>query len=121
MVTKGVLKQPPLLVPSEARFEPCVLGGLFHARLVALETMTSLHIEYRPTESLIPYARNARTHSTAQVAQLAASIREFGFTNPVLVDGRHGIIAGHGRVLAARMLDLDELPVIELAHLSETQ
>lgn len=88
---------------------------------LTLPTMTSLHIEYRPTESLIPYARNARTHSTAQVAQLAASIREFGFTNPVLVDGRHGIIAGHGRVLAARMLDLEDVPVIELAHLSETQ
>jgi len=83
--------------------------------------MPDLHIEYRRTESLIPYARNARTHSDAQVAQIAASIREFGFNNPVLVDGRHGIIAGHGRVLAARKLDLDTVPVIELAHLTESQ
>lgn len=70
---------------------------------------------------LIPYARNSRTHSDAQVAQIAASIREFGFTNPVLIDGENGIIAGHGRVLAARKLGLDEVPCIELAHLSETQ
>src|SRR5690606_35026758 len=83
--------------------------------------MTPLHIQYQPTESLIPYARNARTHSDAQVAQIAASIREFGFNNPVLVDGENGIIAGHGRLLAARKLGLDSVPVIELAHLSETQ
>jgi DNA modification methylase len=70
---------------------------------------------------LIPYARNSRTHSDEQVAQIAASIREFGFTNPVLVDGERGIIAGHGRVLAARKLGLDEVPVIELTHLTEAQ
>lgn len=70
---------------------------------------------------LIPYARNSRTHSDAQVAQIAASIREFGFTNPVLVDGANGVIAGHGRILAARKLGLDTVPVIELAHLSEAQ
>ena len=70
---------------------------------------------------LIPYARNSRTHSDAQVAQIAASIREFGFTNPVLVDGANGVIAGHGRILAARKLGMDTVPVIELAHLSETQ
>lgn len=70
---------------------------------------------------LIPYARNSRTHSDEQVAQLAASIREFGFTNPVLVDSERGIIAGHGRVLAARKLGLEQVPVIELAHLSESQ
>ena len=63
-------------------------------------------IEQRPLDRLIPYARNARTHSEAQVAQIAGSIREFGFTNPVLVDGANGIIAGHGRVLAARKLGL---------------
>ena len=57
----------------------------------------------------------------AQVAQIAASIREFGWTNPVLVDGANGIIAGHGRVLAARKLGLDRVPVIELAHMSEAQ
>lgn len=72
-------------------------------------------------DSLIPYARNSRTHSDEQVAQIAASIREFGFTNPVLVDGENGIIAGHGRLLAAQKLGLAEVPVIELAHLSETQ
>ena len=70
---------------------------------------------------LIPYARNSRTHSDEQVAQIAASIREFGFTNPVLVDADRGIIAGHGRLLAARKLGLDEVPVIELAHLTEAQ
>jgi len=75
----------------------------------------------RPIEGLIPYARNARTHSDAQVAQIAASIREFGFTNPVLVDGANGIIAGHGRVLAARKLGLTTVPCIELSHLNETQ
>jgi hypothetical protein len=69
----------------------------------------------------IRYARNARTHSEAQVALIAGSIREFGFNNPVLVDGANGIIAGHGRVLAARQLGLAQVPVIELAHLSEAQ
>ena len=70
---------------------------------------------------LVPYARNARTHSEAQVAQIAASIREFGFTNPILVDGEHGVIAGHGRLLAARQLGMAEVPVIELAHLTPAQ
>ena len=78
-------------------------------------------IEPRAVESLIPYARNARTHSDAQVAQIAASIRAFGFTNPVLVDAQGGIVAGHGRVLAARKLGLAQVPVVQLAHLSETQ
>ncbi len=76
-------------------------------------------IDHRPVADLIPYARNARTHSDAQVALIAGSIREFGFNNPVLVDGGNGIIAGHGRVLAARQLGLTTVPVIELAHLSE--
>src|ERR1700751_3169665 len=70
---------------------------------------------------MIPYARNARTHSDQQVAQIAASIREFGFTNPVLIDEADGIIAGHGRVLAARLLGLDEVPCIVLAHLTPAQ
>ena len=70
---------------------------------------------------LIPYARNARTHSEEQVAQIAASIREFGFLNPVIVDGDNGLIAGHGRVLAARKLGLEELPAIEASALSEAQ
>lgn len=80
-----------------------------------------LHIEYRPLANLIPYARNARTHTPAQVAQIAASIVEFGWTNPILVDGGNGIIAGHGRVLAAAQLGLSEVPVIELAHLTPNQ
>ena len=70
---------------------------------------------------LVPYARNARTHSDAQVARIAGSIREFGWTNPILVDGGRGVIAGHGRLLAARKLGMAEVPVIELAHLTEAQ
>lgn len=70
---------------------------------------------------LIPYASNSRTHDDAQVAQIAASIKEFGFNNPVLVDETGGIIAGHGRVLAARKLSLDKVPTIELAHLTANQ
>jgi DNA modification methylase len=80
-----------------------------------------LAVEYRAVGDLIPYARNARTHSAAQVALIAGSIREYGFTNPVLVDGGSGIIAGHGRVLAARKLGLATVPVIELAHLTPAQ
>jgi len=72
-------------------------------------------------DKLIPYARNSRTHSDAQVAQIAASIKEFGFLNPIIVDGDNGIIAGHGRVLAAQKLGLQELPVIEASHLSDAQ
>lgn len=72
-------------------------------------------------DSLIPYARNSRTHSEAQVAQIAASIKEFGFTNPVLTDGENGIIAGHGRVLAAQELGMKDIPVIELGHLTDAQ
>jgi hypothetical protein len=83
--------------------------------------MDHLQIAWRPLGELIPYARNPRTHTEAQVAQIAASIREFGWTNPVLVDGSNGIIAGHGRVLAARKLGLERAPVIELAHMSEPQ
>ena len=75
----------------------------------------------RKVEDLIPYARNSRTHSDAQVAQIAASVREFGWTNPVLVDGENGIIAGHGRILAARKLGMEEVPCIELAGLTDTQ
>ena len=81
----------------------------------------ALAIEYRNIDSLIPYINNARTHSDEQVAQIAASIKEFGWTNPVLVDGDNGIIAGHGRVLAARKLEATEIPVIELHGLSEAQ
>src|ERR1700693_948695 len=78
-------------------------------------------IEFWSLERLIPFALNPRTHSDAQVAQIAASIAEFGFNNPILVDTKAGIIAGHGRLLAARKLQLTEVPVIVLDHLTEAQ
>ena len=81
----------------------------------------NLKIETRPVERLIPYVRNARTHSDEQVAQIAASIAEFGFVNPVLIGTDDGVIAGHGRLLAARRLGMVEVPVILLDHLSEAQ
>src|SRR5438309_1927805 len=78
-------------------------------------------IEHWPVDKLIPFARNPRTHSDAQVAQIGASIAEFGFNNPILVDTNAGIIAGHGRLLAARKLQLSEVPVIVLDHLTDRQ
>src|SRR5436309_8212817 len=75
----------------------------------------------RRCAALIPFAGNARTHGDQQVAQIAASIREFGFTNPVLIDEEDGIIAGAGRVLGAHLLGLDEVPCIVLAHLTPAQ
>ena len=78
-------------------------------------------IEHIAIDALVPYAKNARTHNAAQVEKLAAAIREFGWTNPVLIDDTGGIIAGHGRVLAARHLNLPAVPCIRLAHLSEDQ
>jgi site-specific DNA-methyltransferase (adenine-specific) len=81
---------------------------------------TKLTIEYRKTSELIPYARNSRTHSEEQVAQIAASIQEFGFTNPVLIDEK-GIIAGHGRIMGARKLGMEEVPTITLHGLTESQ
>ncbi|MBE2259522.1 MAG: site-specific DNA-methyltransferase, partial [Rhodobacteraceae bacterium] len=80
-----------------------------------------LNVEYRKVETLIPCARNPRTHTAEQVAKIAASIVEYGWTNPILVDGDNGIVAGHGRLAAARKLNLDDVPVIELAHLTPTQ
>jgi ParB-like chromosome segregation protein Spo0J len=80
-----------------------------------------MKIEQIPTADLIPYARNTRTHSPEQVAQIAGSIREFGFTNPILIDAENGIIAGHGRVMAASKLGLAKVPCIRLAHLTNTQ
>jgi len=80
----------------------------------------TLQVEYRPIASLTPYARNARTHSDTQVAQIAASIKEFGFNNPVLV--REGqIVAGHGRWLAAQRLGLGQVPTLDLSHLTASQ
>jgi DNA modification methylase len=78
-------------------------------------------ITQKKVTELIPYVNNSRTHSDEQVAQIAASIKEFGWTNPILVDGTNGIIAGHGRLLAARKLGYKEVPTIELADLTETQ
>lgn len=80
-----------------------------------------MSISMRNVQDLIPYVNNSRTHSDEQVAQIAASIREFGWTNPILVDGANGIIAGHGRLLAARKLGYTEVPTIELSQLTETQ
>lgn len=82
---------------------------------------TAKQVEMWPLDRLRPYERNARTHSAEQVAQLQASIREFGFTNPILVDGDAGILAGHGRLAAAQAMGLKEVPVIVLDHLTPTQ
>lgn len=78
-------------------------------------------LEWRNIGEIIPYARNSRTHSEEQVAQIAASIKEFGWTNPILIDGENGIIAGHGRLMAARKLGYTEVPTIELSDLTEAQ
>lgn len=80
-----------------------------------------MKITQKKVTELIPYVNNSRTHSDEQVAQIAASIKEFGWTNPILVDGSNGIIAGHGRLLAARKLGYKEVPTIELSELTETQ
>ena len=80
-----------------------------------------LKIEYVATDDLIPYINNSRTHSESQVKQIAASIREFGFTNPILIDEGGSVIAGHGRLVAAELLNLDEVPTITLEGLTEAQ
>lgn len=80
-----------------------------------------MEIKYKKLSDLKPYENNARTHSEEQVAQICASIREFGFTNPLLIDENGGIIAGHGRLAAAKILKMDEVPTIELKGLSEAQ
>lgn len=79
------------------------------------------NIEHWPLERLVPYINNPRTHSPTQVGQIAASMREFGFTNPILVDREGGIVAGHGRLLAARQLGLTEVPIVRLEHLTPAQ
>lgn len=79
------------------------------------------NIEYVGLDKLTPYARNSRTHSQEQVKQIAASIREFGFTNPVLIDGEGTIIAGHGRVMAAQHLQMMDVPCIRLDYLTDAQ
>jgi ParB family transcriptional regulator, chromosome partitioning protein len=80
-----------------------------------------LKIEYIETKRLIPYLNNARTHSEKQISQLAASIREFGFTNPILVDRLNTIIAGHGRLSAANKLEMERVPVLRIEHMSKAQ
>lgn len=82
---------------------------------------SELKILYRPVNDLIPYANNARTHSEEQVNQIASSIKEFGFNNPILVDEQGGVIAGHGRLKAAKKLGLKVVPTIELSGLSDPQ
>ncbi len=97
------------------RDERCSAGFSF------LASMTPLQIHYRPIDTLIPYARNAKQHTDAQVAQIAASIREFGWGSPILVDGQNNVIAGHGRLLAARKLGMTEVPVVPMDHLTDIQ
>ena len=86
-----------------------------------MKTIGTIKTETRSIAELIPFARNSRTHSDEQIAQIAASIREFGWTNPILVDGENGIIAGHGRLAAARKLGLADVPVIVIDHLTDAQ
>lgn len=81
----------------------------------------SLQVIYKEVSSLIPYANNSRTHSESQIQQIIASIKEFGFTNPVLIDEYGGIIAGHGRVIASQKLGIDDIPTITLHGLSDAQ
>lgn len=83
--------------------------------------MAELKIIYRNTADLIPYANNARMHSDEQIAQIAASIKEFGFNNPILLDGKNGIVAGHGRLLAAKKLNLKTVPCIDLEFATDAQ
>lgn len=84
-------------------------------------TLAELKISSLPVDFLIPYANNSRTHSTAQVAKIASSIKEFGFNDPIAIDAANGIIAGHGRLMAARLLGLKDVPTIQLGHLNKEQ
>ena len=83
--------------------------------------MTKLQITYKPTQDLVAYFNNSRTHSESQINQIVASIEQFGWTNPILLDGKNGVIAGHGRLLAAIKMDAEQVPTIDLAHLTDTQ
>jgi len=91
------------------------------ADIKTLPESTRLKITYRKTGDLIPYAGNARTHSEKQIAQIAASIRQFGFTNPVLIDENGSIVAGHGRIAAAKQLSMTDVPTIALDHLTPAE
>lgn len=88
---------------------------------MTLNTIRDLQIEHLPVASLSPYANNPRTHSKKQISQLAGSIKAFGWTNPILIDDEGGIIAGHGRALAAILLGLDQVPVIRLGDMTSAQ
>ena len=81
----------------------------------------ALQIEYRDVAKLVPYAQNARLHSTLQVTQISKSIKEFGFNSPVLIDPKGNLIAGHGRVLAAKLLRMKQVPCVVLGHLNDQQ
>src|SRR5580658_5659062 len=98
-----------------------LFGSQRKVKEIMIINTIELRIERRPIERLIPRASNPRTHTPAQVAQIAASIQEFGWTNPILVGADGDVIAGHGRLLAAQRLGITEVPVIVLAHLSEAQ
>lgn len=100
---------------------PFVLNLETRAMSSTLPDALRLKISYRKVDDLKPYTGNARTHSQKQIAQIAASIRQFGFVNPVLIDDKDGVIAGHGRVAAARIVGLSDIPVIQLAHLTEAE
>jgi len=110
-----VAKTPCRRITTALRIESAPKG------ITREKPMSKLQIEYKPLAELIPFARNSRTHSDEQVAQIAASIREFGFTNPILIDGEGGIIAGHGRLAGARKLSLTEVPTITLSGLTDAQ
>src|ERR1035437_1141991 len=115
-VIKGRFGRPAHNAPSERTHQINFSEGTRMLTLPMAQRIVNWAIE-----RLIPFARNPRTHSDAQIAQIAAGIAEFGFNNPILVDTKAGIIAGHGRLLAARKLGLTEVPVIVLDHLSEAQ
>jgi ParB family chromosome partitioning protein len=83
--------------------------------------LSPLTLTYLPTQNLKPYPRNARTHSPAQVRQIAESIKAFGFTNPILIDQDLKILAGHGRVSAAKLLEMQDVPTVRLDHLTPAQ
>jgi DNA modification methylase len=91
----------------------CATGGAFF--------MSGIEVKYMDAKAITPYARNSRTHSDEQIAQVAASIKEFGWTNPILIDEKHTIIAGHGRLMAAQRLGFDEVPTIMLPNLTDAQ
>lgn len=97
------------------------MSGRERKGMATTETRGPIKVEQRKVADLIPFARNSRTHSDEQIAQIAASIREFGWTNPLLVDADNGILAGHGRLLAARKLGMSEVPVIVLSGLTAAQ